>query len=165
MGTETQREISESGFDISPLSSEERERLAADLNAEERRVLLNHGTEPPFCGNLTDNKTEGNYACRLCNLPLFRSDAKFHSGTGWASFFASYDRDHIRYIRDTSYGMIRTEIRCRRCDGHLGHVFPDGPPPSGQRYCLNSASLEFFPADTEIPPVRKPGSRRIGESV
>ncbi len=165
MKTETQREVSASGFDISPISTEERERLAADLTNEERRILLNHGTEPPFCGDLTDNKQDGTYACKLCGLPLFRSDAKFHSGTGWASFFAPFDRDHIRYIRDASYGMIRTEIRCRRCDGHLGHVFPDGPPPSGQRYCLNSASLEFFPADTEIPPLRKPGSARIGESV
>lgn len=165
MKTETQREVSASGFDISPISTEERERLAADLTAEERRILLNHGTEPPFCGNLTDNKAEGAYACRLCSLPLFRSDAKFHSGTGWASFYAPFDPDHIRNITDNSYGMIRIEIRCRRCDGHLGHVFPDGPPPSGQRYCLNSASLEFFPADTEIPPLRTPGSARIGENV
>ena len=165
MKTETQKEISESGFDISPISAEERQSLAADLTVEERRILLNHGTEPPFCGNLTDNKAEGVYGCRLCNLPLFRSDSKFNSGTGWASFFAGFDRDHIRYIRDASYGMIRTEIRCRRCDGHLGHVFPDGPPPSGQRYCLNSASLEFFPDGTEIPLLRKPGSARAGESV
>lgn len=165
MKTETQRELSESGFDISPLDSEERELLAADLTDEERRILLDHGTEPPFCGSLTDNKAEGAYACRLCSLPLFRSDAKFHSSSGWASFFAPFDSDHIRYIRDTSYGMIRTEIRCQRCDGHLGHVFPDGPPPSGQRYCLNSASLEFFPAGTEIPATRTPGSTRVGESV
>lgn len=165
MKTETQREISESGFDISPISEEERAALAEDLTDEERRILLNHGTEPPFCGNLTDNKAEGAYACRLCSLPLFRSDAKFNSGTGWASFFAPFDNEHIRYIRDVSYGMIRTEIRCQRCDGHLGHVFPDGPPPSGQRYCLNSASLEFFPAGTEAPPIRTPGSARIGEEV
>jgi peptide-methionine (R)-S-oxide reductase len=87
----------------------------------------------------------------LCGLPLFRSDSKFHSSSGWASFYQSFDKDHIRYIRDTAYGMIRTEIRCARCDGHLGHVFPDGPPPTGQRYCLNSASLDFFPADEDIP--------------
>ena len=151
MKTETQREVSATGFDISPISTEERELLAADLTDEERRILLNHGTEPPFCGNLTDNKEDGTYACRLCGLPLFRSDAKFNSGTGWASFYQSFDKEHIRYISDTKYGMVRTEIRCARCDGHQGHVFPDGPPPTGQRYCLNSLSLEFFTADANIP--------------
>jgi peptide-methionine (R)-S-oxide reductase len=145
------KETSDSGFDITPIDEETRERLAEDLTEEERRILLNHGTEPPFCGNLLDNKQDGTYACRLCGLPLFRSDAKFHSGTGWPSFYQSVDKDHIRYLRDMSYGMIRTEIRCARCDGHLGHVFPDGPPPTGQRYCLNSASMEFFPAGEEIP--------------
>jgi peptide-methionine (R)-S-oxide reductase len=144
------KEMSASGYDITPISAEERERLARNLTAEERRILLNHGTEPPFCGDLTDNKQDGTYACKLCGLPLFRSDAKFHSGTGWASFYQSFDKAHIRYIRDVSYGMIRTEVRCARCDGHLGHVFPDGPPPTGQRYCLNSASLDFFPAGEEV---------------
>jgi len=86
------------------------------------------------------------YACRLCGLPLFQSETKFESGTGWPSFFEPFDPEHIRSIRDTSHGMIRTEIRCRRCDGHLGHVFPDGPAPTGLRYCLNSASLRFVPA-------------------
>mgnify|MGYP002779451109 CR=1 FL=1 len=145
------KELSDSGFDITPIDEETRERLAYDLTEEERRILLNQGTEPPFCGNLLDNKQDGTYACRLCGLPLFRSDAKFHSGTGWPSFYQSVDKDHVRYLRDVSYGMIRTEIRCARCDGHLGHVFPDGPPPTGQRYCLNSASMEFFPAGEEIP--------------
>ena len=106
-------------------------------------MLLDHGTEPPFCGGLLDNKEAGVYTCRLCGLPLFRSTTKFESGTGWPSFYESFDPDHITYLRDRSYGMERVEIRCRRCDGHLGHVFPDGPPPSGRRYCLNSASLEF----------------------
>ena len=80
---------------------------------------------------------------RLCGLPLFRSDAKFDSGTGWPSFFQPFDKDHVAFIRDVSHGMMRTEIRCRRCDGHLGHVFDDGPPPTGERYCLNSVSLDF----------------------
>lgn len=148
---ETQKETSESGYNIAPISTEKREELAQDLTKEERDILLNHGTEPAFCGNLTDNEQDGTYACKLCGLPLFRSDSKFHSRSGWASFYQSFDKDHIRYLRDTKFGMVRTEIRCARCDGHLGHVFDDGPAPTGQRYCLNSASLEFFPAGEEIP--------------
>jgi peptide-methionine (R)-S-oxide reductase len=134
---------SASGFDLGPLSDEQRERLAKDLSAEERRILLDHGTEPPFCGGLLDNKQPGTYVCRLCELPLFRSATKFESGTGWPSFFEPVDPDHVTSLRDRSYGMERVEIRCRRCDGHLGHVFPDGPPPTRLRYCLNSASLTF----------------------
>jgi peptide-methionine (R)-S-oxide reductase len=137
---------SASGHDLGPLGAADRERLAQKLTAEERRILLDHGTEPAFCGLLLDNKAPGMYACRLCGLPLFQSGAKFESGTGWPSFVAPVDRDHIRYVEDRSSGMTRTEIRCARCDGHLGHVFPDGPPPTGKRYCLNSAALEFVPA-------------------
>jgi peptide-methionine (R)-S-oxide reductase len=144
-------QLSPSGYKLDPLSTAEREVLAKRLSAEERRVMLDHGTEPPFCGGLLDNKLDGVYGCRLCGLPLFRSNAKFESGTGWPSFFEPFDRDHIRYIQDVSHGMVRTEIRCKRCDGHLGHVFPDGPPPSRQRYCLNSASMEFFAAGSEPP--------------
>jgi len=142
---------SKSGYDLDPLAAPERERLARRLSAEERRVLLDHGTEPPFCGGLLDNKEAGVYACRLCGLPLFRSTTKFESGTGWPSFSESFDADHITHLRDRSYGMERVEIRCRRCDGHLGHVFPDGPPPTGQRYCLNSASLEFVAGEPHAP--------------
>ena len=149
--TRAEGRISAAGYDITPLSDEARERLAADLDDEAYRVLINHGTEPAFCGNLTDNKEAGVYACRLCGLPLFRSDEKFNSGTGWASFYAPFDPEHLKEYRDTKFGMIRTEIRCARCDGHQGHVFPDGPPPTGQRYCLNSASLDFFAAGAEIP--------------
>jgi peptide-methionine (R)-S-oxide reductase len=142
---------SASGYDLTPLSPEQRQRLAQRLTPEQRHVLLDHGTEPPFCGTLLDNKQAGTYVCRLCGLPLFTSGTKFESGTGWPSFTQPFDPEHIRELRDSSLWMVRTEIRCRRCDGHLGHVFPDGPPPTGQRYCLNSASLEFVPAGQELP--------------
>jgi peptide-methionine (R)-S-oxide reductase len=140
-----------SDFDLAPLSAAERERLAGGLSAEERRILLDHGTEPPFCGGLLDNKEAGIYACRLCGLPLFRSTTKFESGTGWPSFYEPFDPEHITNVRDRSYGMDRVEIRCKRCDGHLGHVFPDGPRPTGLRYCLNAASLKFFPEGAALP--------------
>ena len=137
-------EKSASGYDLRPLSPQRRESLAATLTAEERRVLLNQGTEPPFCGTLLNNKHSGIYACRLCGLPLFKADAKFESGTGWPSFYQPIDPDHVRELVDDSHGMRRVEIRCQRCAGHLGHVFDDGPPPTGKRYCLNSVSMQFF---------------------
>lgn len=148
---------SASGYDLTSLTPAERARFAEGLSAEERRVLLNQGTEPPFCGTLLDNKAAGRYACRLCGLPLFRSDAKFDSGTGWPSFFAPVDAGHITELQDLSHGRVRVEIRCKRCDGHLGHVFDDGPPPTFRRYCLNSVSLEFFAGETE-PAQRTHGS-------
>jgi peptide-methionine (R)-S-oxide reductase len=143
--------ISAAGFDVSPLSEGEVTALAKALTVEERRVLLHHGTEPAFCGNLLDNKRQGTYACRLCGLPLFASSAKFESGTGWPGFFQPVDRSHIAYIEDRNHGMVRTEIRCARCGGHLGHVFPDGPPPARERYCLNSVSMEFVDAGQPLP--------------
>lgn len=134
---------SSSGYDLTPLSDAEKHSNAANLTDEERRILLNQGTEPPFCGGLLDNKEDGVYHCKLCDLPLFSSSSKFESGTGWPSFYEPFDNEHIRELRDTSHGMVRVEIRCARCDGHLGHVFPDGPAPTGLRYCLNSASMNF----------------------
>lgn len=132
-----------SGYDLTPLSEEERQARATGLSPEERRVILHQGTEPPFCGGLLANKEPGVYVCRLCELPLFKSAAKFESGTGWPSFYEPFDPEHVAQLRDTSHGMTRTEIRCARCGGHLGHVFPDGPQPTGLRYCLNSLSLAF----------------------
>ena len=135
--------VSPSGFDLTPPSAEERKRLEADLSPEEADVLLHHGTEAPFCGGLLDQKDSGVYCCRECGLPLFLHKTKFESGTGWPSFWAPFDEAHVKGVRDTSYGMTRIETRCARCDSHQGHVFPDGPPPTGLRYCINSVSLEF----------------------
>jgi peptide-methionine (R)-S-oxide reductase len=134
---------SASGYDLSPLSPDRIDALAAAFTPEEKHVILHQGTERPFCGLLLDNKKPGTYVCRLCGLPLFASNAKFNSGTGWPSFFQPFDNDHVRNIEDVSHGMRRVEIRCTRCDAHLGHVFDDGPRPTGQRYCLNSVSMEF----------------------
>ena len=139
------------GFDLAPPDAAQRRALEAGLSPEERQVLLEHGTERAFCGVFLDNKLDGVYTCRLCGLPLFRSSHKFDSGTGWPSFFATFDDAHVRTIRDTSYGMVRTEIVCARCGSHLGHVFPDGPPPTGARHCLNSVSLSFTESGQPLP--------------
>jgi methionine-R-sulfoxide reductase len=115
------------------------------LTPEQYRVTRGKGTEPAFCGGLLRNKGAGVYKCVDCGLPLFSSDTKFESGTGWPSFYQPFARENITERMDRSYGMERMEIRCTLCDAHLGHVFPDGPPPTHLRYCLNSAALVFTP--------------------
>jgi peptide-methionine (R)-S-oxide reductase len=142
---------SRSGYDLTRLSDDRVAALAEGLTPEERHVILHQGTERPFCGLLLDMKKPGAYVCRLCGLPLFASDAKFHSGTGWPSFFRPFDPQHVTNLVDDSHGMTRTEIRCARCDAHLGHVFDDGPPPTHLRYCLNSASLQFVDEGEAMP--------------
>lgn len=121
----------------------DREKLKKELTPLEYNVCLNHSTEPPFQNEFWDNKAEGIYSCKCCHTPLFASDAKFDSGTGWPSYFKPISNDIIEEIEDASLGMVRVEVRCATCGSHLGHVFPDGPAPTHLRYCINSASLDF----------------------
>jgi len=136
------------------------EQWRQELTPEQYEVMRRKGTERPFTGEYNDEKREGVYRCAGCGTELFRSDAKFDSGTGWPSFFAPYDHAHVRTVRDTSYGMIRDEIVCARCGSHLGHVFPDGPPPTGERHCLNSVSLAFSPLGEPFPDPLKRGENK-----
>lgn len=115
------------------------------LTPEQYRILRQAGTEPPFTGELLSAKGKGEFRCAGCGQPLFASDTKYDSGSGWPSFTEPADRHAVTEHADTSHGMRRVEVRCARCDGHLGHVFPDGPGPEGLRYCVNSASLDFKP--------------------
>ncbi len=126
-------------FEVMHSDADWRQRLTPAQYA----VLRQQATERPWSSPLNKEHRQGTFACAGCALPLFSSSTKFESGTGWPSFFAPFDPAHVREIRDTSHGMVRTEITCARCGSHLGHVFPDGPPPTYERHCLNSVSLSF----------------------
>lgn len=131
------------------------------LTPSQYEITRDKDTETAFCGAFYDNHQDGIYHCVCCNLPLFTSSTKFDSGTGWPSFFQPVAPENVSAKTDTSFGMERTEVHCTRCDGHLGHVFDDGPPPTGQRYCMNSGAMTFVPKGHEVPEPLPPGAKVV----
>lgn len=152
---------SKSGYDITPLSKAQIAEICKTLTPEQIAITQDAQTERPFCGDLVDNKKPGLYVCVVGGLPLFRATAKFDSGTGWPSFYAPVDPEHIVERADRSHGMVRVEILDARSGSHLGHVFDDGPPPTGKRYCLNSAALRFIPDGAPLPAESKPVDAQV----
>ncbi len=134
---------------MSPEMAKTDEEWRQELTPEQFQVLRQKGTERAFTGKYVDAKDDGTYRCAACGAALFMSETKFESGTGWPSFTEPAVAEAVELIKDRSHGMVRTEVVCRNCGGHLGHVFDDGPGPGGQRFCINSASLDF---DTDAPP-------------
>ena len=149
---------SKSGYDITPWSPERIAQAREKLTPEQDRIAFEAATEAPFCGLYTENDAPGIYVSVVSGLPLFRSNAKFTSKSGWASFFEAFDPGHILEREDRGHGMVRIEILEARTRAHLGHVFDDGPPPSGRRYCLNSGALAFIPEGMELPPESRPAA-------
>jgi peptide methionine sulfoxide reductase msrA/msrB len=147
---------SKAGYDLTPLTKAEIAEIVKTLTPDQVRVTQQGGTEPAFCGRLEHHKEPGIYVSVVGGLPLFKSTAKFDSGTGWPSFFEPIDPDHVVEKLDLSHGMTRTEIIDARSGSHLGHVFDDGPRPTGKRYCLNSAALKFIPEGTPLPKESRP---------
>ncbi|MDZ4830378.1 MAG: bifunctional methionine sulfoxide reductase B/A protein [Phycisphaerae bacterium] len=152
----SRRNYSKSGYDITPWTKDQVESAAKSLPADVRHIVLDAGTEPAFCGVFTDNKAEGMYVCVVGGLPLFKSEHKFTSKSGWASFYSPFDPAHVIEREDRTYGMARTEILDARTGAHLGHVFDDGPAPTGKRYCLNSAAMKFIKKGDPVPAESQP---------
>jgi peptide methionine sulfoxide reductase msrA/msrB len=152
---------SRSGYDITPLPPARVAELVKTLTPEQVDITQHAGTEPPFGSPMLKNKQAGVYVSVVGGLPLFRSTAKFESGTGWPSFFEPFDPEHVIERRDDSLGVVRTEILDARSGAHLGHVFDDGPPPTGRRYCLNAAALRFIPDGTPLPAESRPAATAV----
>ena len=137
--------------DVTPEVEKTEDDWKAELGPERYHILREAGTEAPFSGSLLDVRGEGSFHCGACGAELFKSDAKFDSHCGWPSFTHPDEQHNVRLLDDNSFGMRRIEVRCKRCDSHLGHVFDDGPGPRGTRYCINSLSLAFRPSDSRSP--------------